>query len=345
MWTAFIVATVATAPMLPFVTGIIPRRRDISKRSHLRAVATDFAVGCRSSAMMLTLLAHQAWLMADAISRTLYRLYVSHRLMLEWTTAAQAKRAKRPDVRGFYGMMAGAWVLAIAAAIVVASADRGGAAIAVPFVILWMLSPDIARWIKPAAGNRGHQARSRAADATALRLTARRTWRYFEKFVTAEDNMLPPDNFQEDPKPVLAHRTSPTNIGLYLLSTVAAHDFGWIGTHETVERLGATLDTMKRMEQFRGHFYNWYGTQRPASARPQVRFVGGQRQPRGPSDRAGQRVPRDDHAAGGGPAVAQRHRRLDRAGARIAGRDARRSAQPHRHTQAARGSARLAWRR
>ena len=72
--------------------------------------------------------------------------------------------------------------------------------------------------------------------------------------------MIPPDNFQEDPKPVLAHRTSPTNIGLYLLSTVAAHDFGWIGTHETVERLGATLDTMKRMEQFRGHFYNWYGT-------------------------------------------------------------------------------------
>ena len=98
------------------------------------------------------------------------------------------------------------------------------------------------------------------ADATALRLTARRTWRFFEKFVTAEDNMIPPDNFQEDPKPVLAHRTSPTNIGLYLLSTVAAHDFGWIGTHETVERLGATLDTMKRMEQFRGHFYNWYGT-------------------------------------------------------------------------------------
>ena len=78
--------------------------------------------------------------------------------------------------------------------------------------------------------------------------------------MTAEDNLLPPDNFQEDPKPVLAHRTSPTNIGLYLLSVVAAHDFGWIGTHETVERLSATLDTMKRMERFRGHLFNWYDT-------------------------------------------------------------------------------------
>ncbi len=258
-WTAFIIATIATAPMLPFVTGIIPRRRDISKRSHIRAVVTDFVVGMSQLAMMLTLLAHQAWLMADAISRTLYRLYVSHRLLLEWKTAAQAKQTTRPDVRGFYGMMAGGWALAAAAMLVVASAGRGGTAIAIPFVILWMLSPDIARWASLPPPLEGAKPLS-PADTTALRLTARRTWRYFERFVTADDNMLPPDNFQEDPKPVLARRTSPTNLGLYLLSVVAARDFGWIGTHEAVERLGATFDTMKRMEQFRGHFFNWYGT-------------------------------------------------------------------------------------
>ena len=259
IWTAFIVATIATAPMLPFVTGIIPRRRDISKRSHIRAVATDLIVGLSQLAMMLTLLAHQAWLMADAISRTLYRLYVSHRLLLEWKTAAQAKQTKRPDVRGFYGMMAGGWALAIAAAIVVAWAAPGDAIVAIPFVILWTLSPDIARWASLPPPVEGAKPLS-PADTTALRLIARRTWRFFEKFVTAEDNFLPPDNFQEEPKPALAHRTSPTNIGLYLLSVVAAHDFGWIGTHETVERLSATLDTMKRMEHFRGHLFNWYDT-------------------------------------------------------------------------------------
>ncbi len=107
MWTAFIVATIATAPMLPFVTGIIPRRRDISKRSHILAVGKDLVGGMSQLAMMLTLLAHQAWLMTDAISRTLYRLCVSHRLLLEWTTAAQAKRTTRLDVRGFYATMAG----------------------------------------------------------------------------------------------------------------------------------------------------------------------------------------------------------------------------------------------
>ncbi len=78
--------------------------------------------------------------------------------------------------------------------------------------------------------------------------------------MTVEDNFLPPDNFQEDPKPVLAHRTSPTNLGLYLLSVIAAHDFGWTGTHETIERLDATLASMNRLEVFRGHFYNWYAT-------------------------------------------------------------------------------------
>ena len=93
-----------------------------------------------------------------------------------------------------------------------------------------------------------------------MRLIARRTWHFFETFVTAEDHWLPPDNFQEDPKPVVAHRTSPTNIGLYLLSTVAARDFGWIGTLDAVERIEGTLGTMKRMELFRGHFYNWYDT-------------------------------------------------------------------------------------
>ena len=98
------------------------------------------------------------------------------------------------------------------------------------------------------------------ADAHALRRTARRTWRFFETFVTPTDNMLPPDNFQDDPSPAVAHRTSPTNIGLYLLSVVCARDFGWIGTGQAIDRLETTLATMARMQRVRGHFYNWYDT-------------------------------------------------------------------------------------
>jgi cyclic beta-1,2-glucan synthetase len=93
-----------------------------------------------------------------------------------------------------------------------------------------------------------------------LRLIARRTWRFFETFVDDEENALPPDNFQEDPEPVVAHRTSPTNLGVYLLSSTVAHDFGWTGILDTADRLEATLETMTRLRRVRGHFFNWYDT-------------------------------------------------------------------------------------
>ena len=98
-------------------------------------------------------------------------------------------------------------------------------------------------------------------DATAkLRIMARQTWSFFDTFVTAEHHRLPPDNFQEIPHAVVANRTSPTNIGLYLLSVAAAREFGWIGTTDAVERLEATFATLNQLERFRGHFYNWYDT-------------------------------------------------------------------------------------
>ena len=186
-------------------------------------------------------------------------MFVSRRNLLEWVTAAQAKVSLRLDVGGFYRRMAGAVVLAGVAAVCVVCFGHGAGLIAAPFVVLWVASPMVARWVSrppPAAGPA-----SVAADALALRLVARRTWRFFETFVTADDHWIPPDNFQEGPKPTVAHRTSPTNLGLYLLSVVAAHDFGWTGVIETVERLEATLATMKGLERFRGHFYNWYDTQ------------------------------------------------------------------------------------
>ncbi|MFZ3375392.1 MAG: glucoamylase family protein, partial [Chthoniobacterales bacterium] len=130
---------------------------------------------------------------------------------------------------------------------------------AAPFVVLWIASPAVARWTSLFPLVAGRLLISEA-DARALRLIARRTWRYFETFVTVADHMLPPDNFQEDPTPVLAHRTSPTNLGLYLLSAVSARDFGWTGTTDTIERLEATLATMSGLQRFRGHFYNWYDT-------------------------------------------------------------------------------------
>ena len=134
--------------------------------------------------------------------------------------------------------------------------------------LLWLSSPSLACWVSQPSRVAESQPVS-DVDAAALRLVARRAWHYFETFVTAADNMLPPDNFQEEPWPVLAHRTSPTNLGLYLLSIVTARDLGWVGTIDAVERLESTLATMSRLEQCHGHFYNWYDTQDLRPLEPQ----------------------------------------------------------------------------
>src|SRR5207253_5770475 len=155
--------------------------------------------------------------------------------------------------------MGGGVALAVAGAAAIAWCRPTAWPVALPFLLLWAASPVAARSISvpsPAARTTPLS----PTDARALRLVGRRTWRFFATFVGAEDHALPPDNFQEDPSPVVAHRTSPTNLGLYLLSTITARDFGWLGTVDAVERLEATLDTMQRLERFRGHFYNWYGT-------------------------------------------------------------------------------------
>ena len=246
-------------PLLPVLTGLIPHRRGISKRSHLRAVGTDLVLAVSQVGLTVTLLAHQAWLMTDAIVRTLFRVFVSRRKLLEWVTAAQAKSAFYITLGSVYQRMGGAVVLAAVAAILIPFGPPGAWLIATPFALLWALSPVVAHWISLPPRAAAAQPLS-ADDARTLRLTARRTWRFFETFVGAEDHALPPDNFQEEPTPVVAHRTSPTNLGLYLLSTIAAHDFGWLGTVAAIERLEATLGTMNGLERFRGHFYNWYDT-------------------------------------------------------------------------------------
>ena len=259
VWIGFILATILLPAFIPVAAAIVPRRAGITPRSHVVAFGSDLRLALAQWVLIVTFLGHQAWLMGDAIARTLARLFVTHRHLLEWVPAAQAALGRRLDLISFYRVMAGAVVfggLALAVSLLV---GHGTWPLAVPLAALWIASPAVARWIsRPPAINAGMIVS--AADGQALRLIARRTWRFFETFVTAADHLLPPDNFQEDPAPALAHRTSPTNLGLYLLSVASARDFAWIGTAEAADRLDATLATMGGLARFRGHFYNWYDT-------------------------------------------------------------------------------------
>ena len=259
IWTMFVILTIALPTLIPVVAAIPPRRPGVTISSHMRALLSDLGLALTLSTLTVAFLADQAWLMADAIGRTLWRLGVSRRHLLEWIPAAQATIGPSLDLMGFARRMTGAIVIGAVAAIVALTSRHGSLPVALPFAALWLASPAVARFVSlpPAAASRLPMT---DADAQALRRTARRTWRFFETFVTSADSMLPPDNFQDDPAPALAHRTSPTNIGLYLLSVVCARDFGWIGTGQAIDRLEATLATMGRLQRVRGHFLNWYDT-------------------------------------------------------------------------------------
>ena len=146
--------------------------------------------------------------------------------------------------------------------------------IAVPFVFLWAVSPSSRAGQACRRLQAGHFSVT-PADALALRLVARRTWRFFETFVTAADNMLPPDNFQEDPEPVVAHRTSPTNLGLYLLSIIAARDFGWLGTLDVLERLEGDIRHDGEAGALSRPFLQLVRYKRPARAGAEICLLGG----------------------------------------------------------------------
>ena len=257
LWTGFVLLPYAISAFLPLIARVMPRSSGVTAGSHFRAFRLELGVASLQFGLEVAFLAHQAWLMVDAIVRTLSRLY-RRRQLLEWMTAAAVSSNKELDLAGFYRRMFGAVILAVCGALAALWSPPGVWLIAGPLLGAWMLSPAIAWW----ASRTPSPDLSELSDAEAesLRLTARRTWHFFETFVTVEDNWLPPDNFQEDPHPVVAHRTSPTNLGLYLLSILAARDFGWLGLTSTVARLEQTMSAMNRLERFRGHFYNLYDT-------------------------------------------------------------------------------------
>jgi len=253
-------------PLFSLPAALSRRERGVIRSSYLGAVLEDARDGIILGLTNTVLLAHRAALCLDAIGRTLFRLLVSRKHLLEWTTAAASAAATR-NTAGFYVRAMAAGLIPPALLLLVA-ALRGpwSLLVAAPLVLGWFLAPVLAYSIsRPLATTDLHAS---PEDLRELRLIARRTWHFFETFVGPGENHLPPDNFQESPTPVVAHRTSPTNIGLYMLVCVAAADNGWISAEEAATRIEGTLGTIDRLEKHKGHLLNWYETQTLAPLPP-----------------------------------------------------------------------------
>lgn len=257
-WTGFVAFSMAAPALLPLFERMIPRRTTTPGAVRLSRWWVDAGRVAGRLLLQAAFLAHQAVRTTEAIVLTLWRLAVTRRNLLNWVTAEDTERQFGLDRSHFIRRMAPSMVIGLGGAVAAAAVNQEAVIAALVWSGLWVAAPLLAHWASiPVPTRVADPATDDERDF--LRLNGRRTWRFFDRFVTEEENWLPPDNFQED-SDVVAHRTSPTNIGLYLLTVLSAREFGWIGIQETVSRLENTIATIDRLDRVEGHLLNWYDT-------------------------------------------------------------------------------------
>ena len=265
-WTLSILGILIVPPIFAALLDASRKPDEILLRQHLAVVAGSLWRHFRQLGFELACLPYEAWFSLDAISRTVWRLQVSRRRLLEWNPSSEVERqlagrqrAHRGDLLSYLRSM---WIGPLLAGVLGAWLVFAGPYemfIATPVLVLWLVSPFMAWWLsRPLAARKAHLT---VEQGFFLRRIARRTWAFFDHFVGPDDNWLAPDNYQEYRVAALAHRTSPTNMGLALLANLSAWDFGYIPTGKLLERTANTLRIMASLERYRGHFYNWYDTQ------------------------------------------------------------------------------------
>ena len=253
-WTLLALEVLLLPALLDIVLQLARKSPDLRIGRHLLLSARDAGRRVAQLTFNAASLPYEAWQSIDAIARTAWRVYVSRRRSLRWVTS---RAAQGGGMAPFAPMLWVAPLVAAGSAVVVLRGDVA-MPVAATWLLLWFAHPALVRWLGRAPADESE--RLDARQATDVRRAARRTWAFFERFVGPEDNWLPPDNYQEQPIARVAHRTSPTNIGLCLLANLSARDLGYIGLATLIERTARTFATMRRLERYRGHFYNWYDT-------------------------------------------------------------------------------------
>ncbi|WP_249673806.1 GH36-type glycosyl hydrolase domain-containing protein [Pseudomonas abieticivorans] len=257
-WTLALLGMCVLQPLLAMLLDLLKKSPEVPLAQH---VGMALAVGAQQlsrTALGLAWLPHEAYYSLDAIARTLWRMAFSKHQLLQWQPSREAERASTNRLPGLFRQMAAGPLLAVVLAALLWP-DAPALACAAPFLLAWLAGPALAGWLSRQR-LRDHFAPS-AQERQFLRVLSRKTWAFFDHHVNPQNNWLPPDNVQEIPQLTVAHRTSPTNIGMALLAHLAAHDFGYLSASRLLQRLALSLETLVQLPRHRRHFYNWYDTQ------------------------------------------------------------------------------------
>ncbi|HJW30080.1 MAG TPA: hypothetical protein VJ508_12650, partial [Saprospiraceae bacterium] len=255
-WMMIAVVTLLPAPLLALLYSVITKRKEVPQLHHTVTALEAFVTHVLGQIWTIVSLPYEALVNLDAILRTLWRVLVSHKNLLQWDPSNTTNGLK--NIRAHFMEMWEGPALGIGMIITLSILSVSTLILSSPVLILWITSPLLAWLIS--LPQTARQASLSASQLVYLRKLSRRTWAYFDRFIGPEDHWLPPDNIQEYPSAKTAHRTSPTNIGVTLLSYLAAFDFGYIGTSEFIDRCQKTFATIQLLDRFKDHLFNWYDT-------------------------------------------------------------------------------------
>jgi cyclic beta-1,2-glucan synthetase len=257
-WTLAAIAIVLVPALVIACVDLFRRAEEVAFAQHLGAILQSAGRNLAQAGFRIACLPHETLFSLVAVVRANIRLWITHRRLLEWSPSSEQDKKGPKSLSAFYLFMWTAPALALGVALLLVLFKPANLPAALPIILLWAGSPALAWWVsQPLAPRRAKLNRDQQLY---LRKIARKTWAFFDRFVGAEDNWLPPDNYQEHPGPVTAHRTSPTNMGMALLANVTAVDFGYISWGQALERTANALATMGKLERYQGHFFNWYET-------------------------------------------------------------------------------------
>ena len=254
LWTLLALLT----PTLPIAAQTFQNVRQNIGLSSLKNLIEPARLPVMRWALAIIFLPYETSLALNVIGITLIRLFVVRKHMLQWTTAAQLARSFMNTRHRNWWQITATIVFNILLGTAIAMINPSALFVASPLLLAWILSPLISDWISQPILRKS--ARLSDAESKQLRRLARRTWAYFEQYAGPDDHWLPADHFQESPRGYIAHSTTPTNIGLLLLSTLSAYDLGYIGLLELAVRLRSTFENIDKLEHYRGHLLNWYDT-------------------------------------------------------------------------------------
>lgn len=251
--------SITISSIIDILNHIIFRKENVKTQKKFTKKIDGLAASIYRGIISIMTLPTKAYLSLVAIIKTIYRMKVTKEHLLEWITSEEAEKQNKKDVKSMYLLMLPNVALGVIL-IVLSLLFKEDNIILLAFALIWILSPFVMWNISKVEEARKSIDKLNKEELEYIKKVSEDTWKYFSEYMNKQNNFLPPDNFQESRREKIVQRTSATNIGLGLLTIVAAYDLKFINLDKTIESLEKSIETIEKLEKWNGHLYNWYNT-------------------------------------------------------------------------------------